>query len=282
MSRHTPQETKAAGYFTIGWSVIIMVMYLIMASQAEAGEVYSYGIDNQGRQYHYLNGANHGEWEEQSVPVYLNIDQLPMPLNDAEFMVRYALWSWSQRTGKDFYYAGTTDRYDTAHAIVINWRTKEQFKDAGKGSAAGYVIAAHYVETGYRHHATILMRTDYWAAGKDLNCARMAFVHEIGHAVGITTHSDHNADVMFAYMPDEIFGNTCRYTLTSADVELTPYDGGDRCHVELTPDYDLFVPSVAGHQASLLHSAGQWRLGVLTLTDSECGTVTLNTNGDHD
>ena len=165
-------------------------------------------------------------------PVYIN------PSNQAhnlEPLVKFAVWSISERAGINAYYAGTTDAHCENGKIIVRSYTAEEWEATGIGHRA-FAFTAD-CGTGF-----IVVFSPYYAPQQWL------VTHEIaGHAMGYFQHSADQYDVMYPYRVNPL------RMLTTNDVNNIRANSvwpitrpASLCHIEIDPAKTFIIPSING------------------------------------
>lgn len=182
-------------------------------------------------------------WPESRVMVYHNPQGSPLSKTDAVQAIKYAAWSWQQRTGLVLEYAGETERAQIDGAIVIRWAdTFQMFIDRNDLNTNAYTRYSYYLDSALLAHATVVLLDSVWQG--DYRRGMNTLMHEVGHTLGAVGHSDQAYAVMYWLQMSD------RYQLTAADVRMTAY-GQHVCHAEITPHGDVYLPGVMGFGVTL-------------------------------
>lgn len=189
----------------------------------------------------------------------------------------YAAWSVGQRTGMELRIAGfgEPEVNGTIHVSVVS--LAQAWADGATLFASAYVKPWYY--TGTDRMARAELKVVDCCARFLTNRLRAIMAHELVHAMGSGGHSEDPHDVMF----HSIDVNP-RYTLSHGDIgQLHPAYASNLCFAEVTPDGDVYIPSIGGYGAEIVTTgAGVWRLGMVEDSLGDCSgalqgsTVTLD------
>jgi len=196
--------------------------------------------------------------------VYFNPVASPSPEGITEEAIKYAIWSWSARTGIDLRWKGLTDQTEIIGAIIVSWGTKDDF------AAHGYT-GIDYIKTrgmaarqpridGTYKWVKVYLNPLFWPESGVIGRREMrTVVHELGHSIG-AEHLEQRDSVMNKNL---LTLHPATYGLTCADF-MPVQCGGNQSFVELTREYDLFIPCVMGQIADLEYigdgTIHKWRL----------------------
>lgn len=185
-------------------------------------------------------------WPTGAVVVYHNNKGAPMTDDEAQALIEYMSWSWSQRTDLSITYGGLTDQTEIKGAIVLQWASWfEMLMRRGASNVKGYVATSYFPSTGHMNSAQLVLMSTEWLGGfADSRKAATTAIHEMGHAIGIMGHNDDPEGVMYYAR------QSGRYALHASDVEMTGYNH-NLCHAELTPHGDVYIPGIIGAGVTL-------------------------------
>lgn len=183
-------------------------------------------------------------WPE-AVLVYYNPSGSSLWEGETDYLIEYSVWSWNTRTGSDIIYKGYTNLYEIEGAVVVRWLSRKEIAEITNSFSTLGVAQVTHTSTEIKK-ATISLNS-YWFLGRADSCAAHTIIHEIGHTLGILSHSPNSHDIMAA------FRGNCRYSLSPGDTLLAPYPEAQKnyCYTELTPRKGLYIPSIIMQSAEL-------------------------------
>lgn len=241
------------------WAMLLSLILAILTDNAEAQQI--------------------RHWSGQGVNIELNHSDAPanITLQQIEKYMRYAAWSWTQRTGLNVAYAGTTasDGVGQTGKIVVRWEDAFYFASHGRDFFTyGYTVSTFYSDSLEMLGAEIVLNSTILnEANKNL---LFVIIHEVEHALGFGGHSDNQHDVMCP-----VPANGWRYAPSAYYIEVLPY-ADHSCHVELTLENDLYIPMgvhpIDGPIAALLVYQGdfRWKLAPYVVSSGGCSTITAD------
>lgn len=221
----------------------IAVLVTATAARADTVELVPVGI---GSRTVLAQGDNSVlTWPAGITRLYHNPAGSPLAPDTAEAVLRYAAWSWSQRTGLIIDYMGTTTQAQIDGAIVVRWISALDMILSRGVFTRAYTSNRYYPHSNELVSSEIILKASDWS-GSLYNARRDAqtLIHEMGHAIGINGHSDNVSAVMY---PSQQSG---RYALTVYDVRMAGYQQ-HICHAELTPHGDVYIPAIMGAGVTL-------------------------------
>lgn len=197
---------------------------------------------------------------------------------ETEDLLEYAIWSWSERSGMDIRYAGDTqDRGDPRSGVItVRWADQQEINQAG-GNERTVATTQYYHAAGSRLMTGAIILLNRARTDLSETCWQTGAIHELGHALGVNTHHPDTDALMHATQYH------CRYALTHRDSDMV-LASRQSCHVELTREGDLYIPSIAGQSAYLSRVGTQYRWELTDLRPAtetcESGTVDGSLNLD--
>ena len=241
-------EAKATGRRN-GMLLVLLISIIAMIHEARAGDPVLIPIEPPPLM---VQTDGRLSWQMPAVTVYHNPRGSPLSDFEADGVITYALWSWSQRTGLQLDYGGLTELDRIDGAIVIRWATiMEMFEQRGSFFVTGYAQLWHYPLRSMMVASTVTIQSMDWSGGiGNSRLGAQTLMHELGHALGIVGHSEDRNAVMFFSRVNN------RYALTPMDVKLTQYRH-QVCHSELTPHGDVYIPGIIGYGVTLRAEGGR-------------------------
>lgn len=229
----------------IFWLSVGFIAVLVTATAARAGNVQLIPIYPEGSALMAQSKNSVLKWPGNQVRLHHNPAGSPLAPEIAKAVLKYAAWSWSQRTGLIIDYAGETSQSQIDGAIVLRWITPLDMILSQGIFALAYTSNRYYPHTNELVSSEIILKTSDWSTSL-YNARRDAqtLIHEMGHAIGINGHSDNVSAVMY---PSQQSG---RYALTVYDVRMAGYQQ-HICHAELTPHGDVYIPAIMGAGVTL-------------------------------
>ena len=222
-----------------------------------------------------LVSAGIAEWENGTF-VQFNPEQAPISetISETELLeaIRYSAWSWQQRSGINISVNGTTTADIVKGGIVYRWEPQQHFDEMGLNAVNGYTRRWVYADTLATFGYEIVLNLKTFN-GLDMKNMR-TITHELGHALGIKSHSDDPHSVMAIPLLSE----PPRYSLSVSDA-LQTGTGGSLCHAELTREFDIYIPDIHKQRAALKYLGNEtWKLQTLNQSPQPqaCDSVTVN------
>jgi len=227
--RHDTPETSRAFFYLV--SIAAIIMLTLCAKQAKAAA-------------QWLITPN----------IYVDHTNSPLLNQEYEDVVKFALWEWSERTGKNFVLAGTKSGTAQIGEIINRWGNIENM-----GTLPGKTDWAVFTDSGSMAYATTYYNDGYYY-GTVTDSLRHTIAHEIGHAIGIVgKHSPSPSDVMY-------YAAHNRYNLTTSDILMADYVVV-ACFAVLNPDNSIYIPDIEG-QSALLSYNGDFTWSLSDLRDN--------------
>jgi hypothetical protein len=249
---------ESAGHAPLYLALIAGAVLLWLSAHLPAAELASYTSHLAGP----APGQPHwaGEITVERSPALFPSDDVAL-----ERMVKYAAWSWSERTGKKIIDAGavTTKGSPTSGRVTFVFASSSEIRAlSGSMTAAAATTVSYYTDTGFIAGVTVYVPHILFG-----ECSQHMILHEMGHAIGVINHDGAaSGDVMHR---DQ---TTCRHALTAQDVRMAPY-GETLCFVEYLPDRSLYFPSAGGFAGFLRYRSGLWHVESAIPTTLRCPQV---------
>jgi|GEM_PF-1044650 len=222
-----------------------------------------------------LISAGIAEWENGTF-IQFNTAQAPVSetISETDLLnaIRYSAWSWQERTGINIALQGNTTANVVKDGIVVRWEPQQHFYEMGLYAVNAYTRRWIYPDTSATFGYEIVLNLNTFN-GLDVKNMR-TITHEIGHALGIKTHSDDPHSIMAIPLLSE----PPRYSLSIADA-LRAGTGGSLCHAELTREFDIYIPDIQNQRAVLKYQGNEtWKLQILNKNPQArtCTSVTVD------
>ena len=206
--------------------------------------------------------------------VYVNPANDPTTDGFTEAATKYGCWSVQERTGIELRYKGLTTETQIDGAIILKWGTEAEFKKYGKPNQVYFTtrgLAARQPRSDKTYKWAKLFLNTLYQPKSPSTIRRVArtVLHELLHGVG----AEHlpGADAVMNPIINSMHPAT--YGLTGAD--FTPVQrGGNHTFIELTREYDLFIPRLQNQTVDLEYigdeSIHRWKLRRLSPSGESC------------
>lgn len=187
----------------------------------------------------------------RAMPVWFNPEKAPAHIGEA---IERVSWSWSERTGEDFHYAGDTELTVQKDSAVVRYENAEHFQAMVNSEfIAGYTRRWAY-QDGTTYGYELVLNSDLY---REMSVSNMrTLTHEFGHLLDLPHSKDYGAIMSGIQFQRPL------YALSMAD-----YQGfsGSMCHAELTREFDIYIPDIQGQRVSLIYQGGEtWKLSTLS------------------
>jgi len=167
-----------------------------------------------------------------------------IPALEMESAIEYVVWSLSERTGLPIVYTGTTTAPGRISVVWsdLPWMVNGRFL---RGRTT-----VNWIDGRITDAKVELSRAFFRDLGK---CNIEILIHELTHALGYESAGESQPNDIYHPLDDHGVmwsGDHCRYSLSTDDVRGLPY-GKNLCHVELTREFDLYLPDM---RAEMIYS----------------------------
>ena len=185
--------------------------------------------------------------------------------HDITDKIKSGIWSWRERSGADIVYEGKTpsENYGASYAVKISVVSAlKVFQVSGSLDAEATTLRTYYLETGEIIGAVIYIGEQWLSRGDDY--VQYIINHEIGHAIGITTHSSVDHDIMYAAHVHS------RYAPTAADGIAAGYNPRP-CFAEIMDNGGVYIAGAGAYLRSV--GGNVWRLEQYSPVSVSCANL---------
>lgn len=246
---------------------LIAVLGSSLLQAEELATIWSDDEDFAYRQDEFaLRGFGDGRRWISAVRTEVNPHQMPRGFEDH---IAYGNWIWSERTGKPISHVGntTSEGYGTSGKITVKFIDSMEMY-ALRGDFFVYGVAQVWYYQSSREITGAIIYINVSMVADSAERMQLVYNHELGHSLGVR-HGSNPLSVMYTHPNGS-------YALSYDDVHRAEYED-HMCFVELTREFDLYIPSAGGMSALLeFDGVDQWEMTQYEYSDATCSTVSMD------
>ena len=208
------------------------------------------------------------------VKVYFNTRNSKASLERVEEVLAYVTWLVKERTGIDVSYGGTTELELMDGAIVMMWANIDKFEEYNFTWEDYAKVRGFATRWGSPYTKAFIGLSDVYINATLARSSIYTILHEVCHCLGVS-HSETKDSLM---APSQSWTTPDWYGMTVEDM-MALDRGGNHSFVDLTLEYDLFIPWVEDQTAHLEYIGDKindhrWKLRHLR----EAGPISVPSN----